>query len=158
MVQVYSSVQSNQVLLPIKRSVWTKSQQRLYDPYTIVVLGLEAATVIDGLLTALRIQFNHPSKYQLKRLVSRYVFVLDLDGAISTTTSACHNCMLLKEIPTHLQPQSISNPSPPPPDTVGSIAVAARTFSYCVKPFQATPCLCLSTVSKSLPSWQSCYT
>ena len=68
--------------------------------------------VLDGLLTALHIRFSYPSKYQTKRLFSRYVFALDVDKAIDSVSSACHTCQSLKAIPSHLQPQSSTDPPP----------------------------------------------
>ena len=69
-------------------------------------------TVLDGLLTALHIRFSHPSKYQTKRLFSRYFFALDLDKAIETVSSCCHTCQSLKTIPKHLHPQSSADAPP----------------------------------------------
>ena len=63
-------------------------------------------SVLDGLLTALHIQFSHPSKYQTKRLFSRYFFALDVDKAIDLVCSSCHTCESVKSIPKHFQPQS----------------------------------------------------
>ena len=56
-------------------------------------------SVLDGLLTALRIRFNHPSKYQMKRLFSRYFFALDVDKAIDLVFSSCHTFESVKSIP-----------------------------------------------------------
>ena len=69
-------------------------------------------SVLDGLLTALHIRFSHPSKYQTKRLFSRYFFALDVEKAIDSVSSACHTCQSLKAIPNHLQPQSSTDPPP----------------------------------------------
>ena len=69
-------------------------------------------SVLDGLLTALHIRFSHPSEYQTKRLFSRYFFALDVDKAIDSVSSACHTCQSLKAIPSHLQPQSSTDPPP----------------------------------------------
>ena len=63
-------------------------------------------SVLDGLLTALHIRFSHPSKYQMKRLFSRYFFALDVDKAIDLVSSSCHICESVKSIPKHFQPQS----------------------------------------------------
>ncbi|KAL9982784.1 hypothetical protein ACROYT_G004889 [Oculina patagonica] len=63
-------------------------------------------SVLDGLLTSLHIHFSHPSKYQTKRLFTRYFFALDVDKAIDLVSSSCHTCQSLKSIPKHFQPQS----------------------------------------------------
>ena len=53
-------------------------------------------SVVDGLLTALHIRFSHPSKYQLKRLFTRYFFALDVDRALKAVWDSCHHCQSLK--------------------------------------------------------------
>ena len=63
-------------------------------------------SVLDGLLTALHIRFSHPSKYQTKRLFTRYFFALDVDKTIDLVSSSCHTCQSVKSIPKHFQPQS----------------------------------------------------
>ena len=63
-------------------------------------------SILDGLLTALHIRFNHPSKYQTKRLFSRYFFALDVDKAIDLVSSSWHICESVNSIPKHFQPQS----------------------------------------------------
>ena len=63
-------------------------------------------SILDGLLTALHIRFNHLSKYQTKRLFSRYFFALDVDKAIYLVSSSCHTCESVKSIPKQFQPQS----------------------------------------------------
>ena len=63
-------------------------------------------SVLNGLLTALHIRFSHPSKYQTKRLFSRYFFALDVDKAIDFVSSSCHTCQSVKSIPKQFQPQS----------------------------------------------------
>ena len=52
-------------------------------------------SVLDSLLTALHMWFSHPSKYQTKRLFSRYFFALDVDEAINLLSSSCHTLTTL---------------------------------------------------------------
>ena len=73
-------------------------------------------SVIDGLLSAIHIKFNHPSEYQMRRLVSRYFFALDMAKSVTLVVKACHHCASLKLIPRYLQVQS----STTPPDHIGS--------------------------------------
>ena len=47
---------------------------------------------LDGLLTALHIQLNHPSSHQLKTVVKRYLYALDIDKAIANISDGCHSC------------------------------------------------------------------
>ena len=72
--------------------------------------------VIDGLLTAIHLRFNHPSSHQLRQLVTRYFFALDLDRSVSSVTSSCHHCSSLKRFPTFLHSQT----SVTPPDRIGT--------------------------------------
>jgi hypothetical protein len=71
--------------------------------------------IIDGILTAIHIQLDHPSAYQMKKVVSRYLYALDLDKAIDNVTEACHPCAALKQTPNIVIPQSTSTP----PDGIG---------------------------------------
>ena len=43
--------------------------------------------LLEGLLMAIHIKLNHPSAYQLKNVVSRYFYALDMDAAISRMSS-----------------------------------------------------------------------
>ena len=70
---------------------------------------------IDGLLTALHVKLNHPSRHQLKQVVLRYFYALDLDKALDRCSQSCHICASLKKIPNCLIEQSTSDP----PDAVG---------------------------------------
>ena len=82
--------------------------------------------VVDGLLTSLHIQLDHPSSHQLKCVVQRYFFALDLDKSISIVTQNCHLCEALKNTPAHLTTQS----SEDPPDVVG-ISFSADVMRRC---------------------------
>ena len=70
---------------------------------------------LDGLLTALHIQLSHPSCHQLKMVVKRYLYALDLDKAVSHVSDGCHCCAAIRSSPTALIDQSSS----PPPDAIG---------------------------------------
>lgn len=65
--------------------------------------------VLDGLLTAIHLKLSHPSKHQLKLVVRRNFFALDIDNAIERVTDACHTCMSLKNIPTTLIEQTTTD-------------------------------------------------
>ena len=71
--------------------------------------------VLNGLVTALHIQLDHTSAHQLKQVMRRYLFALDLDRAIETTSHSCHHCASLINTPTMTVPQSTSDP----PEVVG---------------------------------------
>ena len=70
-------------------------------------------SVPDGLLTALHIKLNHPSRHQL--ILQRQFFALDMNDAISRVTSACHTCTSLRSFPSSLVHQS----SEDSPEVVG---------------------------------------
>ena len=70
---------------------------------------------LDGLLTALHIQLGHPSCHQLKMVVKRYLFALDLDKAVSRVSEGCHSCAAIRNSPTARIDQSTS----PPPEAIG---------------------------------------
>ena len=71
--------------------------------------------VLDGLLTALHIRLGHPSCHQLKTVVKRYLFALDLDKAAQRVSDGCHPCAALRRTPNAGAEQS----SLPPPGAVG---------------------------------------
>ena len=71
--------------------------------------------VLDGLLTALHIQLNHPSNHQFKLVVKRYLYALDVDKAIDRVTNSCHSCASLRQTPSVRVEQSTS----PPPNSIG---------------------------------------
>ena len=66
--------------------------------------------VLDGLLTALHIQLDHPSSYQLKQIMHRYMCALDLDKSVETTSRSCHHCASLRNTPNLPSTQSTADP------------------------------------------------
>ena len=79
------------------------------------VCNIVPRMVLDGLVTALHIQLDHPSCYQLKQVMHRYLYALDLDKAIDTASRSWHQCASLRDTPHTTIPQSRSNP----PEVVG---------------------------------------
>ena len=71
--------------------------------------------ILDGLLTSLHLQLDHPTYSQLKSVVNRYFFALDMDSALQRVTGCCHQCASLRSLPSVLTPQSTGDP----PDAVG---------------------------------------
>ena len=82
--------------------------------------------MIDGLLTAVHIRFNHPSQHQMKQVAGRYFFALDLEKAIHSVVAACHHCASLKNISGHVLEQSTMTP----PERLG-VAFAADIMRRC---------------------------
>jgi hypothetical protein len=72
-------------------------------------------SVLSGLLTAVHLRFHHPSAHQMKKLITRYFYALDLEKSIHNMCSACHHCASLRNVPAHVHPQS----SCPAPDRLG---------------------------------------
>ena len=70
--------------------------------------------VLDGLITALHIQLDHPSTHQLRQVRHRYLYALDLDKAIETITHGCHHCASLRNVPHTVAPQSTNDPPDAP--------------------------------------------
>ena len=70
---------------------------------------------LDGLVTAFDIHLGHPSCHQLKMVVKRYLFALDLDEAVSHVSDGCHSCAAIRNSPTARIDQSTS----PPPEAIG---------------------------------------
>ena len=68
-----------------------------------------------GLLTALHLKLDHPTRHQLRQTARRQFFALDLDKVIDEVTNSCHTCASLRCLPHHLTEQSTGDP----PDTVG---------------------------------------
>lgn len=67
-------------------------------------------SVINGLLSALHVKLNHPSRHQLKQVVCRYFHALDLDKALDQCSQSCHLCASLQKIPSRVIEQSSSEP------------------------------------------------
>lgn len=64
----------------------------------------------------MHIKLDHLSGHQLKSVVSRFFYALDLDKAIESVTNTCHQCASLQKMPKFCEKQSSSDP----PETVGS--------------------------------------
>ena len=76
--------------------------------------------VLDGLLTALHLQLSHPTPYQLKKVVSRYFYALDIEKAVDNVTTGCHTCAVLKHVPNIATEQTTTDP----PSAVGATFAA----------------------------------
>jgi len=68
------------------------------------------ASLVHGLLTALHIQFDHPTAYQMKRVCERYYFAINLEKFVNEVTDACDVCGALQSVPRHMISQSSSEP------------------------------------------------
>ena len=83
-------------------------------------------SVLDGLVTAIHIKLDHPSKHQLLMVLKRKFFALDLSQSVERTTNGCHTCASLKSFPDSLVKQT----SEDAPEAVG-ISFAADVLRRC---------------------------
>ena len=85
------------------------------DPYVgsrnLIICPSELAS---GLITALHLQCDHPSKYQLQRVFSRYFYAINSTQCISNITDNCNMCSSVKKIPPELFEQSSSRSAKAP--------------------------------------------
>ena len=82
--------------------------------------------VLDGLLTALHIQLDHPSSHQMKLVMKRYFFALDMEKSIDKVSDTCHPCASLRKVPHTVIKQSTSDP----PETV-AVSFSADVIKRC---------------------------
>ena len=75
--------------------------------------------VLEGLITALHLRLMHPSCHQLKLVMHRYFFALNMDTSIEQVSRTCHQCMSLAKFPSTEVEQSTSEPQ-----EVGSLFAA----------------------------------
>ena len=93
-------------LLVVKRDI------PLSNSHECIIIPRE---VVDGIVTALHLQLKHPSAYQLKSVMSRYFYALDLEKSISIATASCHECAALAPKSNKILKQSTECP----PESVG---------------------------------------
>ena len=84
----------------------------------------------EGLLTALHLQFQHPSTHQLKQIFCRGFFCLDMDSIARQISEGCHTCAALKNLPTNFHQQTTS----PPSTGIGTkySADVVRRYNQCI--------------------------
>ena len=71
--------------------------------------------LVHGVITALHLKLNHPSKYQLRQIVNRYFFALNMESVIAHVCDSCEVCVSLRDVPNEFRDQSTSVPE----DTIG---------------------------------------
>lgn len=67
--------------------------------------------VLPGILTALHLRLQHPTKSQLQKLFQRQFYALDSEEAIRAVTANCHQCASLASFPPEV-PQFSTSPTP----------------------------------------------
>ena len=78
-------------------------------PSTELIIILRS--VLHGLVTALHIKLDHPSRHQLELVMKRHFYALDLTKAIERTYNSCHTCLSLQTFPDSLVKQTSDDPS-----------------------------------------------
>ena len=95
------------------------------DPYvgsrSLIVCPTALAS---GLLTALHLHFNHPSKYQLQKIFSRYFYTCNATQYISDITDGCSLCVSVKKMPPELFEQSSSLPPEFPGESLAADVIS----------------------------------
>ena len=71
--------------------------------------------IMDGLTTSVHIQLQHPTCHQLKMVMRRYFYALDMDKIIEQTTASCHQCASIQNVPHSIVEQSTQEP----PEAIG---------------------------------------
>ena len=84
-----------------------RREQALLSPRECIIVP---RSVLDGLLTSLHLQLDHPTNHQLKTVVNRHFFALDMDSSITRVTDSCHQCASLRNAPHTVVPQTTSEP------------------------------------------------
>lgn len=83
-------------------------------------------SALDGLVTALHIKLDHPSKHQLQLVMKRNFYALDMPKVIDRVCETCHTCAALRKFPEPLMHQSTDDP----PEVVG-VSFAADVLKRC---------------------------
>ena len=91
--------------------------KRCTEPFTVTHERIIVPrSMLEGLLTALHIKLDHPSKSQLRIVFARYFYALDIDRSIERVCDSCHTCASLKKTPTFVEEQSTTTP----PESIGA--------------------------------------
>ena len=93
-----STSPSDGLLVVKKNEIFKKTAQRTVIPRNFA----------KGLLTSLHLTLNHPSIYQMEKVLERSFFILDMHATVSEVVNNCHACASLKNVPSHLTKQSTS--------------------------------------------------
>jgi hypothetical protein len=86
------------------------------EPFSVGERIVIPREVLNGILTAIHLQLDHPTAAQLKLICRRYFFALDMDRYIDESYGTCHPCAALEKVPHMLVEQSTSSP----PEVVGA--------------------------------------
>ena len=83
--------------------------------------------ILSGLLTALHIQFNHPTKYQLGKLFDRHFYAISSHTLIENVVNSCSQCNALKSINKELFEQtSTESPTRPGEQFAADVIIRSK--------------------------------
>ena len=111
-----ATISDNNLLVVKKNDPYVHERQLIIVP----------SAILSGLVTALHIQFNHPTRTQLQKVFDRHFYAIDSASVISTATSSCHTCLSITKLPKEVYEQT-STTLPQPPGKAFSSDVLRRT-------------------------------
>ena len=90
-----------------------KRNEPLAPPSELIIIPKE---ILNGFLTAMHLKLDHPSAHQLKQVVDRKFYALNMSDSIKLVSENCHVCASLKTLPKNLVAQHYEDP----PESIGS--------------------------------------
>ena len=103
------------------------------DPFTgsrhLIVVPFQ---IIPGIVTAIHLRYNHPSKHQLKLLYDRHFFGINSESIIISVVDQCCQCNSVKSIPKEIFIQSPSLPASAPGEVFFSDILRRKRQKICV--------------------------
>ena len=67
-------------------------------------------TLFPGLIAAIHIKLQHPTKFQMAKLLPQYFYCPGSSKLISDYIDSCHTCISLKSLPASILPETTSPP------------------------------------------------
>ena len=107
--------------------------------------------IVHGLLTAIHLRFQHPSRCQLKKLFHKYFYALNADTEIDVVSSQCAQCASLAKLPREVMDYTTSQvPSCPGKHFACDIMCRARQKIFVIR-----DCFSSYTIAMIIPNEQS---
>jgi hypothetical protein len=102
--------------------------------------------VLNGLISALHLRLQHPSKSQMQKIFHRYFYALDSDNAIGDVTSHCPQCASIAKLPKALEEFTTS-----PPQALGATSACDILCRARQRIFLIRDCFSSFTITKLIP-------
>ena len=80
------------------------------DSGTLRNLIVVPSPLFPGLVTSLHLRLQHPTKYQMNKLLGRHFFCPSSTSVVAECVDNCHTCISLKPIPPVLFSESTTQP------------------------------------------------